>query len=219
MLRRAAIAILVLVACGGRAISADRPASRVLRAAVVRVDDVDRADWEAAGRRTGYTVHYYEHDELASAPLADFDVVIVRAMGLNLNKEQLANLDRARRHHTQIIMMTPSDDLSEKQTTLSEEQLAVVKRYHTYGGVENLAGLLQYLAHEFVDQQVKVPPVAERPLAGYFHLGGRLFQTLGAYEMYLWMVHPALLADAPAWRYSGCRCGRTTRWSASRPST
>ena len=76
--------------------------------------------------------------------------------------------------------------------TLSEEQLAVVKQYHTYGGVENLAGLLHYLAHEFVDKEVKVPPVAERPLAGYFHLGGRLFETLGAYEMYLRMHTPRL---------------------------
>jgi len=114
-----------------------------------------------------------------------------------LNQEQLANLDRARRHGAQIIMMTPSDDLSEKQTTLSEDQLAAVNRYHTYGGVENFAGLLQYLAHEFLDKEVKVPPVAKRPLSGYFHLGRRLFETLGAYEMFLRMQRPALPAGAP----------------------
>ena len=207
MQRRAVIAILALAVCAGGGLlvdslhfgSAQDAAPRVaeLRVAVVRVDEVDRADWEAAGRRTGYTVQYYNHDDFAQAPLAEFKVVIVRAMGLNLNKEQLANLDRARRHGTQIIMMSPTDDLAEQQTTLSKEQLAAVIRYHTYGGVENFAGILHYLAHEFIDKQIPVPPVAKRPLSGFFHRGGRLFETLEDYEAFLRKERPALPADAP----------------------
>ena len=90
------------------------------------------------GRRPAngiYGPNAYHHDVLASAPLAGYRVVVIRAMGLNPSDAQLANLDRARRGGTQIITFLSSDDLCQKQKT---ERAATDDgdRYHAYGGVE-----------------------------------------------------------------------------------
>lgn len=194
VLRRATIAAIVLAACATRPFCAEQRDGRSLKVAVLRFEDVDWVDWQAAGRRAGYTVDRY--DDVATAPLDKYHVVIIRAMGLRLRDEQVASLQRARRGGTQILMTSVSDDLSGKQITLSEEQLAAAHRYQRYGGVENLAGLLHYLAHEFVDGKVQVPPPVERLLSGFFHAGGRVFPTLAEYEAFLRTQRPSLPADA-----------------------
>lgn len=197
MIRRAVIAILVLALCVGGGLWAYHRYLRSVRIAVLRVDDVDWADWEVAARRTGYTVHRYDHEELASAPLANYNFVVIRTMGLDLKEEQAANLDLARRRGAQVILSGSGDEQTEKQNTLSDEQRRIVNRYRTHGGVENLVGLLYYLAHEFAGKEVDVPPVVERPLSGFFHLGGRLFEKIEDYEAYLRKERPRLPANAP----------------------
>lgn len=197
MIRRAVIAILVLALCVGGGLWAYHRYLRSVRIAVLRVDDVDWADWEVAGRRTAYTVHRYDHEELASAPLANYNFVVIRTMGLDLNEEQAANLDSARRRGAQVILSGFGDERTEKQNTLSDEQRRIVNQYRTHGGVENLVGLLYYLGHEFAGKEVDVPPVVERPLCGFFHLGGRLFERIEEYDAYLRKERPRLPANAP----------------------
>jgi len=197
MLRQALFASLILALCVGGGLWAYARYLRSVRVAVLRVDDVDWADWEAAGRRTGYTIHRYEHEELASAPLDHYHFVVIRTMGLELNDEQAANLDRARARGTQIILSGTGFEELEKRNTLSEEQRAVVNRYRTHGGVDNLVGLLHYLAREFAGKEVDPPPVVERPLSGLFHLGGKVFETLEEYEAFLKNERPRLPADSP----------------------
>jgi len=197
MVRRATIAILILVLCVGGGLWAYHRYLRSVRVAVLRVDDVDWADWEVAGRRTGFTIHRYEHEDLASAPLGNYNFIVIRTMGLDLNEDQAANLDRARARGAQILLSGAGDERTEKRNTLSDEQRKTVSHYRTHGGVENLVGLLYYLAHEFAGKEVEVPPVIERPLSGFFHLGGRLFESLDEYETFLRKERPRLPADAP----------------------
>ena len=98
----------------------------------------------------------------------------------------MGRADRARARGAQIVLLGNGDEQTEKRNTLGGEQRSAVNRYRTHGGVENLVGLLHYLAHEFAGKEVEVPPVLERPLSGFFHLGGRLFETLEEYEA-LWL--------------------------------
>jgi len=197
MVRRAVIAMIVLAVCVGGGLFAYHRYLRSVRIALVRLQDVDWVDWQTAGRQTGYTVHRFEREEIASAPLANYNVVLIRAMGLNLDEDQAANLERAKQCGTQIIMVSATNELSRQQNTLGKEQREIVDQYRRHGGVENLVGLLHYLAHEFVGKNIDVPPVVERPLSGFFHLEGQLFETLEDYEAFLQKQRPDLSADAP----------------------
>ncbi len=196
MLRRIAIVTLILLMCVGGGLAAYYRYLRPVRVAVLRFDDVVWTEWEAAGRRAGYTVHRYDHDELASAPLANYNFIVIRAMGLELDEDQIANLQRARQRGSQILFTTISDPEVEKYCTLDEERKRVAASYLSHGGVENFVGLMHYLAHEFAGRDIRVPPVVERPLSGLFHVGGQVFETLDAYEAFLDQQSPHGSKDA-----------------------
>ena len=195
--KRLAAALAVLGVCLAIGLAAYHRYLRKVRIAFVGYRDTTWAAFEEAGRRTPYAVHRFGRDELASAPLSDFDAVFVWAMGLNLDEAQTLALAQARRAGAKIIITGATDAASEEQSSLNARQKEIVQQYLQHGGQENLEALLHYVAAELVGRDVEVPPVVEKPQCGYFHLGEGRFETIDAFERHITHHAPRLADDAP----------------------
>lgn len=168
-----------------------------VRIACLGFSDTDWAAWEDATRAAGYSLHRYDLDKAVEANLANYHVLFLRGMGLHLTDEQLNALQRAREAGTQIVVLAATNDLSRKQNTLPADCQERVDQYLLHGGEDNMVGLMHYLAATFAGRKVAVPAVVEKPLSGFFHLGGALFEDLAAYEAYLKQERPRVAANAP----------------------
>ncbi len=168
-----------------------------VRIACLDFSDTDWATWEEAARAAGYSIHRYDLDGVAAATLANYHVLFIRGMGLHLSGPQLESLEKARQAGTQIVVLGATNDLARQQNTLPADRQKQVDQYLLHGGEDNMIGLMHYLAATFAGRKVSVPAVVEKPLSGFFHLGGVLFEDQAAYETYLKKERPRLAADAP----------------------
>lgn len=168
-----------------------------VRIACLDFSDTDWAAWEEATRAAGYSIHRYDLKAAVDARLADYHVLFIRGMGLHLSGAQLGALQQARKAGTQIVVLGATNDLARGQNTLSAEHQKQVDQYLLHGGEDNMVGLMHYLAATFAGRKVTVPAVVEKPLSGFFHLGGVLFEDVAAYEAYLSKERPRLAADTP----------------------
>lgn len=197
MFRRAVIAAVLLTLCITTGLWAYQRYLRSFRIAVVRFSDTDWAMWEAAARQTPYSLHRLDDAEWESAALENYNLVAIRAMGLNLTDEQVERLEAAGAQGTQLLMITPTNDRARQQNTIAGDQKAAIDAYLQHGGEDNLVAMLHYAAREIGGKDVAVPAVIENPQSGFFHLGDALFETLDEYDAFLDERHPRLPEDAP----------------------
>ena len=196
MLRRALIAAVLLTLCITTGLWAYHRYLRAFRIAVVRFSDTDWVMWEAAGAKTPYSLHRFDDDEWDSMTLENYNLVAIRAMGLNLSDNQVKRMEAARSQGTQFLMITPTNDLARQQNKFPEDQKETIDAYLRHGDEDNLIGFLHFAAHEFAGKDVEVPEVIEKPQSGFFHLGDALFETLEEYDAYLDEQRPDLSEDA-----------------------
>lgn len=185
MLRRAFLSAVALAVCVTTALWAYQHYLRPFRVVLVRISDADWSLWEAAARRTPYTLHRFEGEDLNALPVANYNLVVIRAQGLNLSDEQVERFRAARSRGTHFLLTTPTNEVSRQQNSLPAAQQAVVQEYLQHGGEDNLVGLLHYAAREIGGKEVRVPELVKRPLAGFFHLGDAVFESLEDYEAWL----------------------------------
>ena len=197
MLRRALIAALLLTLCITTGLWAYHRYLRPFRIAVVRFSDTDWAMWEKAVASTPYSLRRFDDDVWNSMALENYNLVVIRAMGLNLTDEQINRIESARSRGTQFLMLVPTNDLARQQNKFPEDQKAVIDSYLQHGGEDNLIGLLHYAARQFGGKDVDVPELIEKPQSGFFHIGDTLFDTLEDYESYLDKQRPDLPENAP----------------------
>ena len=196
MFRRAFVAAIVLSLCITTGLWAYHRYLRTFRIATVRFSDTDWALWESVASQTPYTLHRFELDAWDSIPLENYQLVVIRAMGLNLTDDQVRRIAEAKARGTHFLMIVPTNDRTRQQNTLSPEQQKVVDGYLKHGGEDNLRGLFQYAAHELGGKDVEVPDVIEKPQTGFFHLGNAVFETLEEYDAFLDETRPDLPEDA-----------------------
>ena len=197
MFRRAAVAAILLTLCVTTGLWAYHRYLRSFRIAVVRFSDTDWAMWESAGSKTPYSMHRFEDDEWDSITLENYNLVVIRAMGLNLTDEQVARIKAAKGRGTHFLMIAATNELAREQNTLPEEKKEAVDAYLMQGGEANLVGMLHYVAREIGGKDVDVPELIEMPQTGFFHLGDAIFETMEEYEAYLNERHPKQAEDAP----------------------
>ena len=149
MLRRALIAAVLLTLCITTGLWAYHRYLRAFRIAVVRFSDTDWVMWEAAGAKTPYSLHRFDDDEWDSMTLENYNLVAIRAMGLNLSDNQVKRMEAARSQGTQFLMITPTNDLARQQNKFPEDQKETIDAYLRHGGEDNLIGFLHFAAHEF----------------------------------------------------------------------
>lgn len=170
---------------------------RPMRVAVVNYTDANWSVWKQAAEPTNYTLHRFTFDDLAESSLENYDVIVVWARGWRPTPEQKARLDKARNQGTRVYTSTTTLDESLAQMNIPEKQVETIRQYIDHGGTGNITALLHYFAREFKGYSVEVPPVAELPKVGYFHLGEKLFESIDEYENYLDSLSPPLRPDAP----------------------
>ncbi|MCL4206157.1 MAG: cobaltochelatase subunit CobN [Pirellulaceae bacterium] len=193
-----AVATVLLVLCTTAALYAYQRYLRNVRVALIGFRDSDWGLWCSAAEGTSYTLHRFEREELASAPLANYHAVLIRAMGYRPPPEDLKALAAARAAGTRIVMLMSTSETASNEENLEQEHRQRIDAYLKHGGEDNLRGLLDYLARELAGREVAVRPVVERPQEGFFHLGETVFATLAEYEAYLSAQRPRLMdADAP----------------------
>lgn len=197
MLRRALIAALLLTLCITTALWAYHRYLRVFRVAVVRFSDTDWVMWEAAANKTPYSLHRFDMEALDTSVLENYNLVVIRSMGLNLTDEEVERMEAARARGTQFLMIVPTNERTREQDRLPEDQKGTIKAYLEHGGEENLIGMLHFAAREIGGKDVVVPELVEKPQSGFFHLGDALFETLEDYDRYLQEQRPGLSEDAP----------------------
>ncbi len=197
MIRRAVIATILLTLSVTTTLWAYHKYLRPFRIAAVRFSDTEWAQWEAAARQTPYSLRRFEWEQFDAMPLTNYNLVVIRAMGLNMTDEQMARIEAARQQGTHFLVILPTNDRSRQQTSLSDAQQKTAEAYLKHGGEKNLLALLHYTARELGGREVEVPALIEQPLSGFFHLGDAVFPTLEEYDAHLNQLSPELPADAP----------------------
>ncbi|TVS19866.1 MAG: cobaltochelatase subunit CobN, partial [Planctomycetaceae bacterium] len=194
-----AVATLLLAVCTTAAVYAYHRYLRNVRVALVGFRDSDWGMWSSAAQGNSYyTLHRFDRDEIASAPLGNYHAVLIRAMGYRPPVEDLEALAAARAAGAKIVMLISTSETASDEENLEPEHRERIDAYLEHGGEDNVRGVLDYLARNLAGREVQVPPVVERPREGYFHLGDAVFATLEEYEAYLSAQRPRLMdADAP----------------------
>ncbi len=193
------VATVLLAICTTAAVYAYHRYLRNMRVALVGFRDSDWGMWSAAAEGNSYyTLHRFDRDEIASAPLGNYHAVLIRAMGYRPPPEDLEALAAARAAGAKIVMLMSTSETASDQENLEPEHRERIDAYLEHGGEDNVRGVLDYLARNLAGREVQVPPVVERPREGYFHLSDAVFATLEEYEAYLSAQRPRLMdADAP----------------------
>ncbi|TWU35739.1 Aerobic cobaltochelatase subunit CobN [Novipirellula aureliae] len=185
MYRRSIVAAVLFSLCLTTGLWAYHRYLRAFRVAVIHFDDTGYAAWHDAIDETSYTLHRYDRDQLDTIPLDHYNLVVIRAMGLNLTDQQVAAFESARQSGTEIFVILPTNDRSREQTSLDETQKSIVDEYLRHGGKENLVNMFHYVAREFGGREVEIKPVIEKPQKGLFHLGDVVYESLEEYDTFL----------------------------------
>ncbi|MDR1926024.1 MAG: cobaltochelatase subunit CobN [Planctomycetaceae bacterium] len=170
---------------------------RPMRIAVVAEFDSEWVAYQEAVKGTNFAVHRYKKEEIVSASFENYDLVMLRGMGWQPSDAEIANVKKAAELgayiHVSASTRTSTGDLN----NIPSEIRTAFEKYAFAGGSENLANGLLYLARELKGYKAVIPDPKPLPRQGYFHLDGKLYDSLESYDSYLDKAYPNLPKDAP----------------------
>ncbi|MDR1959014.1 MAG: cobaltochelatase subunit CobN [Planctomycetaceae bacterium] len=158
------------------------------------------AEWLAykeAAAGTAYSVHRITKEEMAAAPLENYDILFLRGMGWQPTDEEIANVEKAKARGTAVYVAASTRKSTSDLNNLPEETQKKIGEYLSEGDVENLRSMFRYIARELKGHRVTVPEVVKKPKQGYFHLEAKLYEKLEDYEKHLDALYPNLPKNAP----------------------
>lgn len=140
-----------------------------------RVLFVNFRDWQVADFHDGACSPFIRVmragvDDMGTA-LRRSDVVVLFGMGLRLNDEQRAQVDRAIAGGKHVFVYA-STAMEDDINTLPAEQLEQVRAYLSNGGADNLEAFFRFCRRELQGRRLFAPEPAEvriRPSAGFIH--------------------------------------------------
>ncbi|MDR2763093.1 MAG: cobaltochelatase subunit CobN, partial [Planctomycetaceae bacterium] len=141
--------------------------------------------------------HRYKKEEIATAPFENYDLVMLRGMGWQPNDSEINNVKKAAQLGAWIQVSAATRKSTEDLNNIPKEIAQKFSAYTTAGGAENLGNGLKYLARELKGYNTNIPEPKQRPQHGFFHLNGKLYETLQEYENYLDNTYPKLPQNAP----------------------
>ncbi|WP_417396469.1 cobaltochelatase subunit CobN [Gimesia chilikensis] len=184
MFKKYLTSVVLLALCFSGGLWAYYEYLRPFRIATIGFSDTDWANWENALQQTPYALHRYPDAGIDTASLQNYNLVFIRGQGLNLTPEQVARIARARAAGTHFYIRTTTNALSSQQNSLPETHRQQIADYLKHGGEENLIGMAHYAAHHLGGREVEVPALIEVPQYGFFHLDGKIFESLADYEAF-----------------------------------
>ena len=146
---------------------------------------------------TPYSVHRIAADELATAPLGNYDVLFLRGRGWQPTDAEIANIAKASASGTAIHIYTASHETTQAMQNMPETLQEKITEYMAEGGAENYRAMLQCVARELKGHRVAVPDVVRKLKDGYFLFGTPLFENLADYEKHFDELYPHIPKDAP----------------------
>ena len=158
------------------------------------------ADWliyKEAAEGTPYSVHRIPMEEMATAPLENYDVLFLRGMGWQPSDEEIANVAKANAAGTAIYVSSATRETTRAMNNMPEELQKKIAEYMNEDDVENLRAMFKRVASELKGHRVAVPDVVKRPKEGYFLFGTKLFENLDDYEKHFDELYPNMPKEAP----------------------
>ncbi len=153
--------------------------------------------YKEAAAGTPYSVHRIPVEEMATAPLGNYDVLFLRGMGWQPNDREIANVAKANTTGTAIYVSSATRETTRAMQNMPEELQEKIAEYMAEGDVENLRAMFKCVAHELKGHRVAVPDVVKKPKEGYFLFGTKLFEKLEDYEKHFDELYPEMPKDAP----------------------
>ncbi|MDR1484448.1 MAG: cobaltochelatase subunit CobN [Planctomycetaceae bacterium] len=170
---------------------------RPMRIAIVAEYDSDWVAYQDAVKGTNFAVHRYKKEEIVNAPFGNYDLVMLRGMGWQPTDAEINNVKKAASLGAWIQVSAATRKSTEELNNIPKEISRKFAAYATAGGAENLGNGLRYLARELKGYKANIPEPKQRPQRGFFHLNGKLYETLEQYETHLDTTYPKLPPNAP----------------------
>ncbi|MDR1478163.1 MAG: cobaltochelatase subunit CobN [Planctomycetaceae bacterium] len=176
---------------------------RPMRIAIVAEYDSEWVAYQEAVKGTNFAVHRYKKEEIAEASFENYDLVMLRGMGWQPTDAELNNVKKASKFGAWIHVAASTRKSTEELNNIPKEISQKFSAYASAGGAENLSNGLRYLARELKGYSANIPEPKQRPQRGYFHLDGKLYETLEKYDEHFDAAYPKLPKDAPRVILSG----------------
>ncbi|MDR1964428.1 MAG: cobaltochelatase subunit CobN [Planctomycetaceae bacterium] len=170
---------------------------RPMRIAIVAEYDSEWVGYQEAVKGTNFAVHRYKKEEITVAPFENYDLVMLRGMGWQPTDAELENVRKAARLGAYIQVSAATRKSTEELNNIPKEIGQKFGQYVSAGGSENLGNGLRYLARELKGYKADIPEPKQRPRRGFFHLDGKLYETLSEFDAYLDAAYPKMPKDAP----------------------
>lgn len=170
---------------------------RPMRIAIVAEYDSEWVGYQEAVQGTNFAVHRYMKEEIATAPFENYDLVMLRGMGWQPTDAELENVRKAAKLGAYIQVSAATRESTRELNNIPKEIGQKFGQYASAGGAENLGNGLRYLARELKGYKADIPEPKQRPRSGFFHLDGKLYETLQEYDAYFDTAYPKMSKDAP----------------------
>ncbi|MDR2440296.1 MAG: cobaltochelatase subunit CobN [Planctomycetaceae bacterium] len=170
---------------------------RPMRIAIVAEYDSEWVGYQEAVQGTNFAVHRYKKEEIAAAPFENYDLVMLRGMGWQPTDAELENVRKAAKLGAYIQVSAATRDSTRELNNIPKEIGQKFGQYASAGGAENLGNGLRYLARELKGYKADIPEPKQRPRRGFFHLDGKLYETLQEYDARFDAAYPKMPKDAP----------------------
>ncbi|MDR2705551.1 MAG: cobaltochelatase subunit CobN, partial [Planctomycetaceae bacterium] len=170
---------------------------RPMRIAIVAEYDSEWVGYQEAVQGTNFAVHRYKKEEIATAPFENYDLVMLRGMGWQPSDAELENVRKAAKLGAYIQVSAATRESTRELNNIPKEIGQKFGQYASAGGAENLSNGLRYLARELKGYKADIPEPKQRPRRGFFHLDGKLYETLQEYDDYFDAAYPKMPKDAP----------------------
>jgi cobaltochelatase CobN len=168
-----------------------------MRIAIVAEYDSEWVGYQDAVHGTNFAVHRYKKEEIAAAPFENYDLVMLRGMGWQPTDAELENVRKAAKLGAYIQVSAATRESTKELNNIPKEIGQKFGQYASAGGSENLKNGLLYLARELKGYKTDIPEPKQRPRSGFFHLDGKLYETLQEYDAHLDAAYPKMSKNAP----------------------